>query len=144
MIIVKSIGLTLLLMLVTGCSRSFHIAKIVPGKTSAQEVLHRLNEPLILKKSSYDPKTEIFAWDDVSVQVKNNVVTAVHRSPASHEKYMQFWKHHYQDENTNFKPVQDKGSKESYWQFTIPAKGINVIYDEKTDEVVRVIYYETH
>lgn len=140
----KPIVVTLILILLTGCSRSFHVGRIKPGKSSIEDAIKRLNEPLVVKKSTFDPETEIFAWEDLTIQAKNDTVTAVHRKPASHEKYLQFWQQHYKDEQTIFGPINAGGLKESLWQFNIPHRGINVIYNENNDEVVRVIYYETH
>jgi hypothetical protein len=70
------------------------------------------------------------------------LVTAIHRKPANHEVYLQFWKQHYQQEQTSFTQVKSEvNAQENLWQLNIPSKGINVIYDENSDRVTRVIYY---
>jgi len=134
-----------LLLSISSCSRQYKIAKIVVGTTSIETALNLLDEPDVAEKSSFgqDPSHETFIWSDVSLQVKKSTVTAIYRTPASHEKTLQFWKQYYKNDQTNFnKVVLNNKSQESLWKFNIPSKGINVIYNENIDEVTRVIYYE--
>lgn len=128
-----------------GCSRQFQIARVVPGQTYADEALDLLDEPDVAEQSSISRSHQVYVWQDVTLQINNQeVVTAVHRKPANHEKTLQFWKQYYQNENTNFKRVQSLGkTQESLWQFDIPHRGMSAVYDENIDEVTKVILYET-
>lgn len=127
-----------------GCSRRFQIARVVPGQTYSDEALDLLDEPDIAEQSSINRSYAIYVWQDVTLQInQQDVVTAVHRKPAGHEKTLQFWKQYYQNENTEFKKVRPLGqTQESLWQFNIPHRGMTAIYDENIDEVTKVILYE--
>lgn len=126
------------------CSRQFQIARIVPGQTYVDEALDILDEPDIAENSSLNRTHQVYIWNDVTLQINNQeVITAVHRMPASHEKSLQFWRQHYQDQNTNFKRVNSPGNtQETLWQFDIAHKGMSAIYDQNIDEVTKVILYE--
>jgi hypothetical protein len=125
-----------------GCSRQFQIAKVVPGKTSTLQAIKFLDEPDMYNKSSFNKTEEVLIWKDVVVQTKDEVVTSVHRSPASHEKSLQFWRQHYRDQDQNFNKVTTKfNSSDHIWQLDFPNKGINVVYDETKDQVIKVVHY---
>ena len=128
-----------------GCSRQFQIARVVPGHTYVDEALNLLDEPDIAEQSTISRSHAVYVWRDVTLQINSQeVVTAVHRKPASHEKTLQFWKQYYQNENTDFKRVQSLSkSQESLWLFDIPHRGMSAVYDENIDEVTKVILYET-
>lgn len=134
--------LTLLALIVTifslfGCDRQYKIAKIIPGKTKVQTAITYLNAPVESKTSTFDANSTFYKWKDVSLVVQNNIVTSLHREPASHEVYLQFWRQHYKNFKTDFKRVNNN----SLWQLTIFDKNISVIYDENNDRVTRVIHY---
>ena len=126
------------------CSRQFKIARVVPGETYIDRAVSILDEPDIAEKSSLSSNHMVYIWQDVTLQVNNEeIITAVHRKPAAHEESMQFWKQHYQDDQTSFNSILPKrNSQESLWQFSIPTKGMSVIYNENNDKVVKVILYE--
>ena len=131
-----------------GCSRQFQIARVVPGKTEIHDLRQYLGVPEVLtdqNSSTFNPNEEILVWKDVLVQVHKdeNTVTAIHRQPASHEKSLQFWRQHYKNNVQNFSKVKSRFySAEHMWQLDLPQLGINVVYDETKDEVVKVVYYE--
>lgn len=127
------------------CSRQFQVARVVPGQTYADEALDLLDEPDVAEQSTIKAGNTIYIWRDVTLQINSQeVVTAVHRKPASHEKTLQFWKQQYQNDYTKFTKVKALGqTQESLWQFDIPQKGMSAIYDENIDEVTKVILYET-
>jgi len=131
-----------------GCTRQFQIARIVPGKTEIHDVKEYLGVPEIMNdqiSSSFNPNEEVMMWKDVLVQIQKdeNTVSAVHRMPASHEKSLQFWRQHYKNSVQNFSKVNSRFySAEHMWQLDLPQLGINVVYDEAKDEVVKVVYYE--
>lgn len=128
-----------------GCSRQFQIARVVPGQTYVDEALDLLDEPDLAEQSTINHSHHVYIWRDVTLQINSQeVVTAVHRKPANHEKTLQFWKQHYQNDFTQFKKVNALGqTQESLWQFDIPQKGMSAIYDENLNEVTKVILYET-
>jgi hypothetical protein len=130
---------------ISSCSRQFKIARVVPGETYIDQAVDILDEPDIAEKSSVSPRHMVYIWQDVTLQVdQNEIITAVHRKPANHEGSLQFWKQHYQDNQTSFNNINSQGnSQESLWQFSIPSKGMSVIYNENNDKVVKVILYET-
>lgn len=139
--------ITLMLILLLSffsCSRQYKIARVIPGSTYIDQAVLLLDEPVISKNSSLTFDHKIYIWKDLTLQVNpDNLVTAVHRQPASHEKTLQFWKQYYKDTETDFYKIStDKSSQESLWQFTIPNKGMSVIYDENIDQVTKVILYE--
>lgn len=128
-----------------GCSRQFKIARVVAGQTYIDKAVDILDEPDIAEKSSLSSNHMVYIWRDVTLQVNNEeMITAVHRKPAAHEESLQFWKQHYQDSKTSFSSITpQRNSQESLWQFSIPEKGMSVIYNENNDKVVKVILYET-
>jgi len=129
-------------MVFSGCARNFNIARIVPGVTTTPMAINYLSEPSYLDKSSFNPRDEILIWDDVTIQANNDVVTAVHRKPANHEVSLQFWRQHYKASTQHFSKVQTGNiGAEHIWQLDLPQHGINVVYDETKDKVIKVIYY---
>tara|TARA_Y100000768_G_C23991267_1_gene693518 strand:+ start:11380 stop:11751 length:372 start_codon:yes stop_codon:yes gene_type:complete len=120
---------------------------VVPGKTDINQVRQYLGEPNItpeLASSSFNPHEEILIWEDVLVQLNKNenIVTAIHRQPASHEKSLQFWRQHFKGKVQKFQKVQTKFyAAEHIWQLDLPNLGVNVVYDESKDEVIKVVYY---
>jgi hypothetical protein len=123
----------------TSCSRQFKVSRIQPGSTYIADAIDLLDEPDVTDNSLAHTGTTLFIWKDISLQVdKEDRVQAVHRSPAAHEKSLQFWKHEYKELNTQFNKI----STNELWQFNIPSRGINIIYDEKSDIVTKVILYE--
>ena len=140
----KKLNLFIIMTLIftfTSCSRNFKVARINPGTTYIDEAIGILDEPEIRDSSFASKGSTLYIWQDVSLQVnREEIVTAIHRSPANHEKSLQFWKQHYKEINTQFNKVSNGQS--NLWQFNIPQKGINVIYDERADIVTKVILYE--
>ena len=125
-----------------GCTRQFQIARVVPGKTTTLQVIRYLDEPRMFNKSSFNQAEEVLIWDDVVVQMRDDLVTSVHRQPASHEKSLQFWRQEYKNDKQNFNKVSSRfASTEHIWQLDFPSKGVNVVYDETKDEVIKVVYY---
>jgi hypothetical protein len=125
-----------------GCSRQFKIAKVVPGKTSTLEAIRHLDEPDMFNKSSFNQSEEVLIWKDVVIQTKDELVTSVHRKPASHESSLQFWRQHYRDQTQVFSKVDSRHVQSDHiWQLDFPRKGVNVIYDETQDKVIKVVHY---
>lgn len=133
----------LLLLTLSSCSRQFKIAKVVPGQTHVDDALHLLDEPIYAEVSTLGRSSEIYIWDDVSVQVKEEMVMAVHRKPASHEETLQFWHQYYKDKTKSFQKVSNNfDTGEVLWQMNLPHYGLSVIYDERNDKVIKVVKYE--
>jgi len=133
----------LLLLTITSCSRQFKIARVVPGQTHVDTALYILDEPIYAENSSLDSRSQIYIWEDVSVQVQNEVVKAVHRKPVSHETTLQFWQQYYKSSNKQLSKVMNSyETGEDLWQLDLPEYGLNVIYDERNDKVIRVVKYE--
>jgi nicotinamidase-related amidase len=126
------------------CSRQFKIARIQPGQTYTDQAVKLLDEPDVAERSAINPNFQVYIWQDVSLQINNEeIVTAIHRKPNKHEKTLQFWKQHYQDQETNFRRISSlERSEQLLWQFDIPKEGMSAIYDETIDEVTKVILYE--
>jgi hypothetical protein len=128
------------------CSRQFKIARVVPGQTYIDTALNILDEPDDLaESSSISPSHQLYIWPDVTLQVdREEVVTAVHRKPASHEKTLQFWQQHYQENETSLKKIVPKHkTQDSIWVFDVPEHGMSAVYNENIDQVTKVILYET-
>lgn len=119
------------------CTRQYKIGKIIPGKTDIKTAINYLNTPLESKQSSFDQNSTFYNWKDISLIVKNDIVNSIHRNPANHEVYLQFWRQHYKEFGSEFK----KTNTNSLWQLVIPDKNISIIYDENSDRVTKVIYY---
>lgn len=133
----------LLLLTLSSCSRQFKIAKVVPGQTHVDDALHLLDEPIYAEVSSLNKRAEIYIWEDVSVQVSEEMVTAVHRKPAGHEETLQFWHQYYKDDSKTFKKVSNSfDTGEVLWQMNLPNYGLSVVYDERNDKVIKVVKYE--
>lgn len=133
----------LLLLTLSACSRQFKIAKVVPGQTHVDDALHLLEEPIYAEVSTLDRRSEVYIWDDVSVQISNEMVTAVHRKPASHEETLQFWHQYYKDSDKSLEKVKNTfDTGEELWQMNLPHYGLSVIYDERNDKVLKVVKYE--
>ena len=134
---------TILLTTFTSCTRQYKVAKIIAGKTFIDEAVDILDEPQMVEKSAVKAGNSLYVWEDVTLQVNTQfVVTAIHKQPIEHETTLQFWKHHYKEIQTTFTKIQSSPS--ILWQFNIPSKGINVIYDERVDKVTKVIFYEAN
>lgn len=127
--------------LLVSCSRDYKMAKIIPGQTDVARTLELLDEPIRAKKSDFDEKSEVFIWNDVTVQFKNSKVFAVHRAPSSIESSLQYWRHRYKDINAIY-PVKLTSSSEKLWQFNYEKRGLSIIYNERDDKVIKVIHYE--
>jgi hypothetical protein len=127
------------ILIFTSCSRQFKISRVTPGSTTIADAIEILSEPQLTDEFHVSSGTRLFIWKDVSLQVdKENRVQAIHRVPASHEESLQFWKHEYKNLNTHLKQI----SRSDLWQLDIPSKGLNIIYNEKSDTVTKVILYE--
>lgn len=132
-----------LLLTMASCSRQFKIAKVVPGQTHVDTALYYLDEPVYAEHSTLGRGSQIYIWDDVSVQVSNEIVTAVHRKPAEHEETLQFWQQHYKNSIKKLVKVTNSyKTGEELWQLDLPQYGLNVIYDERNDKVIKVVKYE--
>lgn len=141
--VLKNALMLTFLLIFFGCSRQFKVARVVPGETFIDQAVHILDEPDVAENSTLARGHRVYIWRDVTLQVDHqDLVTAVHRSPASHEKTLQFWKQYYKDTDTNFKKITSSQLQESLWQFDIPSKGMSAIYDENIDQVTKVILYE--
>jgi hypothetical protein len=140
--ITKVVVIFTILLISTSCARRFNIARVTPGLTSTSQAIKYLSEPQYFDHSAFNSREEILIWDDVTLQTNDDVVTAVHRTPASHESSLQFWRQHYKQSTQNFSKVNNRfESGEHIWQLNLPQHGINVVYDESLDKVVKVIYY---
>lgn len=142
----KTLGLNLLfiplLLTIAACSRQYKVSSITPGKTTVDQALKILNEPISVKKSSINEEMGlIYKWEDVSLQVKDKVVKAIHRGPATHEKDLQFWRQKYQGVESKLTQLQSPG--EGLLRMNIPSAGLNILYNQRNDQVVTVTEYET-
>jgi len=116
----------------SSCSREINLSQISPGDTNISEALELLKKPVFKSDSLY-------VWNDISLQIDSNeVVAAIHRSPASHEKSVGFWKRQYKEIKKTSKKVVNAST--NLWELTIPSKGINIIFDKKSREVSKVIF----
>jgi len=116
----------------SSCSREINLSQISPGDTNISEALELLKKPVFKSDSLY-------VWNDISLQIDSNeVVAAIHRSPASHEKSVGFWKRQYKEIKKTSKKVVNAST--NLWELTIPSKGINIIFNKKSHEVSKVIF----
>ena len=116
----------------SSCSREINLSQISPGDTNISEALELLKKPVFKSDSLY-------VWNDISLQIDSNeVVAAIHRSPASHEKSVGFWKRQYKEIKKTSKKVVNAST--NLWELTIPSTGINIIFDKKSREVSKVIF----
>ena len=116
----------------SSCSREINLSQISPGDTNISEALELLKKPVFKSDSLY-------VWNDISLQIDSNeVVAAIHRSPANHEKSVGFWKRQYKEIKKTSKKVVNAST--NLWELTIPSKGINIIFDKKSREVSKVIF----
>jgi len=141
--VLKNAFMLTFLLIFFGCSRQFKVARVIPGQTYIDQAVNILDEPDVAENSTLSRGHRVYIWRDVTLQVdQQELVTAVHRSPASHEKTLQFWKQYYKNTDTTFQKITNSQSQESLWQFDIPTKGMSAIYDENIDQVTKVILYE--
>ncbi len=127
------------LLLFISCSRDNSGSQLKPGLTTLNSLFENHDEPLNVIPASR-PDQEIFVYENMSVQVDDQMVRAVYRNPASNEKNLQFWRHKYRTLEPSFKPVAR--TDEQFWQLKYNQQGINIIYNSQLDEVVRIIEYE--
>lgn len=131
----------LLLALLAGCNKLRPlqgIRDIHPGQTSLHEALQILSEPNSITQLEGRPDTQVFHWEEYSLQIENKLVQAIFRLPNSTEKSFLYWRHAYRHRPSSLVQLADS----EQWQFTIPQEGMAVIYDGKTDEVTKVVKYE--
>jgi hypothetical protein len=116
----------------SSCSREINLSQISPGDTNISEAIELLKKPVFKSDSLY-------VWKDISLQIDSNeVVSAIHRSPASHEKSVGFWKNQYKKIEKTSKKVVNASS--NLWELNIPSKGINIIFNKKSNEVSKIIF----
>src|SRR3989338_562978 len=127
------------LILSASCTRERKVAKIIPGHTTISEVLDWLDEPVNVRTSGFDSHEEVFVWDDLTVQVDRKIVKAIHRIQAGEEKSLQYWRHEFKQEQTNLQKIAFNKDEDIY-QLNIPGRGINVVYNAKADQVIKVVY----
>jgi uncharacterized protein (DUF1499 family) len=72
MIKLYSVVITVIIFISFGCTRQYKVAKIVPGTTTLNQALDYLDQPVTSKKSQFDPSSHFYAWDDVSLQARDN------------------------------------------------------------------------
>ncbi len=118
----------------SSCSREINLSRISPGDTKISEAIELLKKPVF--KSD-----KLYVWKDISLQIDSNeVVRSIHRSPASHEKSVDFWESQYREIKKESRKVTNAGV--NLWELTIPSKGINIIFDKKSHEVSKIIFSE--
>ncbi len=139
---IRSLLIIPLMLTITACSRQYKVSTITPGKTTVDQAIKILEAPISVKKSTLSEDAGLlYKWEDVSLQVKDNVVKALHRTPAAHEKSLQFWRQKYQQPNNKLERLNSPG--ESLFRLNIPSVGLNILYNERNDQVVTVSEYET-
>lgn len=127
--------------LIAGCHQVHPlkgIKDIRPGSTSLHEAFKILEDPQRVTDNETQPGTQIFHWEEYSLQIENKVVAAVFRNPTENETSFLYWRHAFRQSPTQLKKIQDSGQ----WQLTVPQAGIAVIYDEELDQVTKVVRYE--
>ena len=132
---------SILLLHLIGCSRQFHVAKLIPGRSSIDDAIDRLGEPT--EASIDNPSYQKLLWRDITVQAREDIITVVQRKPASYEEKLQFWRQHYKGSPQSFSKVENTAQAgEHLWQLNLPNEHINIIYDESRDLVTKVMYYD--
>ncbi len=131
----------LLCALIAGCHQTHPlkgIKDIRPGTTSLQEALLILEDPNRVINNATQPGTQIFHWEEFSLQIEHKIVQAIFRNPTANETSFLYWRHAYRQTPTQLKKIKDT----SHWQLTVPQAGLAVIYDEEIDQVTKVVRYE--
>ena len=137
---VKTSVFLLCLLTAFGCSRQFHIAKLVPGQSYTYEAVDRLGDPDFTQFEN--PTQQVLVWDDVTIQAREDIITVVQRAPANYETKLQFWRQHYKNFPQKFSKIEKSAEAgEHLWQLHLPAQRMNIIYDETRDTVTEVMYY---
>lgn len=127
--------------LIAGCHQVHPlkgIKDIRPGSTSLHEALKILEDPQRVIDSDNQPGAQIFHWEEYSIQIEGKMVTAIFRNPGTNETSLLYWRHAFRQEPTQLKKIKETTN----WQFTVPEKGLAVIYDEELDQVTKVVRYE--
>lgn len=134
----------LLSLSLTGCSRQFQLSQVEPGQTDVFTAVKILGDPEkseVATETGNDESSKLYSWGDITLQARNDIIRAIHRSPAEHERSLQFWRQRYKDKASSLKKLAGDNDQER-WQFSVPSKGISIIYDERSDHVLRVVRYE--
>ena len=136
----------LLSLSLTGCSRQFQLSQVEPGQTDVFTAVKILGDPEksdVATEAGNGQSSKLYSWGDITLQARNDIIRAIHRSPAEHERSLQFWRQRYKDKASSLKKLDgESNTGEELWQFNIPSKGISIIYDERSDHVLRVVRYE--
>jgi hypothetical protein len=131
--------LVLALLLVSSCQQEIKdLKEIHPGSTSLNEALQILEGPGNITRFPTHSDTQIFHWEEFSLQVNDKLVTAIVRNPTADEKSFLYWRHAYRHAPTKLQKLEAS----PLYQFLIPQEGLEVIYDEELDEVTKVVRYE--
>lgn len=129
----------LILILSFSCQREITgLKEIKPGATSMHEALQILEEPNHITRLHNDKDTQIFHWQEFSLQIEDKLIQAIVREPNDMEKNFLYWRHAYRERPTKLQKIDDYNS----YQFLIPSEGLAVIYDGQSDEVTKVVRYE--
>lgn len=128
-----------LLTLAAGCHHEIKGLKdIHPGATSLHEALQILEDPTHITRVQDKPSSQIFHWQEFSLQIEDKIIQAVVRTPDEIEKSFLYWRHSYRDRPTKIIQISDTEKI----QFLIPSEGLAIIYDGQLDEVTKVVRYE--
>ena len=111
---------------------------IKPGETSMHEALRILEDPNHITRIQNDKETQIFHWQEFSLQIEDKLIQAIVRKPSKIEKSFLYWRHAYRELPTQLQKIDDQHS----YQFLIPSEGLAIIYDGQADEVTKVVRYE--
>lgn len=80
--------------------------------------------------------------ENESYQIKNGIVTASLKSPASEENSVMFWKHKLKECLTKLNKLEDKTSHgPARMELDCPSEGLKIVYMEGSEKVLKVVQY---
>lgn len=87
--------------------------------------------------------TVVEKTDESMFFIKGGKVVASSRNPEGHEKSLLYWRHFLEGVPYEEKTLTDKNQREpeDLKQIHVESKGMGVVYDPKSNRVIRVVYF---
>ena len=126
----------LLFLLLAGCKEEAKLSKELNLSLKSLMGLYGQPDKIIESKRSKGSFLYLYP-NNLKFQIENKSVTAVFRDPDKFEKSIQYWRHLL----NKFPYTIVKGNEEFLSKLNCPIKGLDILFDNKSGQVVRVINY---
>jgi hypothetical protein len=133
----------LVILSAAGCATEPAPSAIVFGKSTEAEARGNLREPVTERPAPERDARLLCGSDSACYQIENRVAVAHARTPAAHERTLQYWRHKWRGQPQRYAEVPGSRGPHGQAEFQLTATSLRkaVIYDPSTDRVLRVVEY---